>query len=179
MNRRLFSAAGLSLLLIATMLPAASAEGPALPRPMRGTSSGPSPISKLDRSLVGGSGSVSAVVRLVTEPVGTLKGAAPQKARATKIAGEQAAVVANLKGLDANATILGQTKLATNAILVQADASTLRELAKDPRVLKIDPVRDYELDLDETVPYIGGTAVHAAGFTGEGMVVGVLDSGID
>ncbi|HEX4897831.1 MAG TPA: S8 family serine peptidase, partial [Candidatus Limnocylindrales bacterium] len=179
MNRRLFSAAGLSLLLIATMIPAASAEGPTLPRPMRGTSSGPSLISKLDRSLVGGSGRVSAVVRLVTEPVGTLVGAAPQKARATKIAGEQAAVVAKLKGLDAKATILGQTKLATNAVLVEADAATLRELAADPRVLKIDPVRDYQLDLDETVPYIGGSAVHAAGFTGEGIVVGVLDSGID
>ena len=40
-------------------------------------------------------------------------------------------------------------------------------------------VAGYDLDLTETVPYIGGTVVHAAGYTGVGVRVAVLDSGID
>jgi subtilisin family serine protease len=179
MNRRLFSAAGLSLLLIATMIPAVSAQGPDQLRPAGYRSSGPAPISKLDRSLVDGSGRVTAIVRLVTEPVATLKGAAPQKARGAKIAQEQAAVLAALKGLDATTNLLGTTKIATNALLVQADSAKLAELAKDARVLAISQARDYQIDLSETVPYIGATSVHGSGFTGEGITVAVLDSGID
>jgi subtilisin family serine protease len=178
MNRRLFSAAGLALLLTASLLPTASAQGP-VARPFHVTRSGPSPISKLDRSLVDGSGRVAAIVRLVTEPVGSLKGAAPQKARAAKIEAEQAAVQKVLLALDRAATVLGQTKLATNALLVEADAAKLKELARDARVLQITQARDYQLDLSETVPYIGATVVHESGFTGEGVVVAVLDSGID
>ena len=40
-------------------------------------------------------------------------------------------------------------------------------------------VRDFEVDLSETVPYIGATEVHDLGFDGTGVTVAVLDSGID
>ncbi len=179
MTRRLLPAAGLALLMVATLSPAVSAQGPDQLRPFGYTSSGPSPISTLDRSLDGGSGRVTAVVRLVTEPVGTVKGADPQKARGAKIDQEQAAVLAKLQGLDASTQLLGKTKIATNALLVEADAVKLAELATDPTVLRIAPVRNYQIDLSETVPYIGATSVHTSGFTGDGITVAVLDSGID
>ena len=41
------------------------------------------------------------------------------------------------------------------------------------------PLHDYRLDLSETVPYIGATAVQNAGFDGTGVRVAVLDTGID
>jgi subtilisin family serine protease len=46
-------------------------------------------------------------------------------------------------------------------------------------VVRIAPVGNYELDLAETVPYIGSTAVQAKGVNGKGIKVAVLDSGID
>jgi subtilisin family serine protease len=46
-------------------------------------------------------------------------------------------------------------------------------------VLAVRPVIDYSIELSETVPYIGATAVQNLGFTGAGVRVAVLDSGID
>ena len=66
-----------------------------------------------------------------------------------------------------------------NAVFVEVDAAVLTDLAQDPAVVRIAPVKDYELDLFETVPYIGASAVQAAGFDGAGVRVAVLDSGID
>jgi subtilisin family serine protease len=46
-------------------------------------------------------------------------------------------------------------------------------------VIAINPLGKYEMDLSETVPYIGAAAVQATGFDGTGVRVAVLDSGID
>src|SRR5262249_22739711 len=59
------------------------------------------------------------------------------------------------------------------------DAARLPDLAAQPGVLAVRPVIDYSIDLSETVPYIGATAVQNLGFTGAGVRVAVLDSGID
>ena len=61
---------------------------------------------------------------------------------------------------------LGRTQTALNAVIAEVDARSLAELSRDPAVLKISPVVDYQLDLSETVPYIGGTAVQATGRDG-------------
>ncbi len=179
MNRRLFSAVALALLLVATLIPATSAQAPNRLHPFGFRSTGPAPISKLDRSLVDGSGRVTAIVSLVTGPVATQKGAAAQKTRGAKIDGEQAGVLAKLRKLDSSSSLLGTTKIASNALLVEADAAELAKLAEDSQVLRIEVAHDYQLDLSETVPYIGATAVQQAGFTGKGITIGLLDSGID
>ena len=59
------------------------------------------------------------------------------------------------------------------------DARQLSRLANSPDVERISPVVNYELDLSETVPYIGAAAAHESGATGEGVRIAVLDSGID
>ncbi len=69
--------------------------------------------------------------------------------------------------------------MALNAVILEIDASALNELAANPAVLSINPVVDYELDLSETVPWIGATAVHDLGYDGTGIKVAVLDSGVD
>ena len=179
MNRRLLTAVGGALLLVAGTLPSAAAAEPKVERPLERTGSANPIIAKLDRSLVGASGSVQAIVRLVTDPVATTRGNAAQQARGTKVTAEQNAVLAALRKLDGSTKVLGRTKIALNALAVQADAASLRALAADKRVAAINIVRDYELDLSETVPYIGATAVHDLGVTGAGITVAVLDSGID
>ena len=44
---------------------------------------------------------------------------------------------------------------------------------------RVAPVGNYEKALDETVPYIGATAVQNQGYDGTGIKVAVIDSGID
>jgi subtilisin family serine protease len=68
---------------------------------------------------------------------------------------------------------------ASNALIVRIDASRVGALRAMPGVRTVRPVRNYELDLTETVPYVGGSAVHSTGFDGTGKRVAVLDSGID
>jgi subtilisin family serine protease len=74
---------------------------------------------------------------------------------------------------------LGRVSKALNAILVAVDESYVSEVSALPNVSTIRPVVDYEMFLDSTVPYIGAAALHAGGFTGEGVKVAVLDSGVD
>ncbi len=75
--------------------------------------------------------------------------------------------------------VIARTQLVLNAVFIEVDAALLPELAKDPAVTRIAPVANYELDLSDTVPYIGGSAVQAQGIDGSGIRVAVLDSGID
>ena len=91
---------------------------------------------------------------------------------------QQARVIAVARTLDKSVKIpAGPTS--SNVVAMRIAANSIRTLAKDPRVVSINPVVDYQLALSETVPYIGGTTVQKAGFKGAGIKVGVVDSGID
>src|SRR5437660_12470120 len=68
---------------------------------------------------------------------------------------------------------------ALNAVILSVDASRISAIAGLPNVVSIRPVGVYQLDLSETVPYIGAKAVQDAGFKGDGVTVAVLDTGID
>ena len=68
---------------------------------------------------------------------------------------------------------------ALNAVIMSVDASRVSAIAGLPNVVSIRPVGVYQLDLSETVPYIGAQAVQGAGFKGDGVTVAVLDTGID
>jgi len=75
---------------------------------------------------------------------------------------------------------LARLSRALNAVVVKIDPAQARELAKLPGVKSVRPVRNYELDLSETVPYIGAGFVHnTLNVTGTGVTIAVLDSGID
>src|SRR5262245_6638911 len=74
---------------------------------------------------------------------------------------------------------IARVRKAHNAIAVRIDASRLGDLAALPGVRAVRPVRNYQVDLANTVPYIGAAAVQGKGVTGSGVTVAILDSGID
>lgn len=95
----------------------------------------------------------------------------------SEIAAQQSKVATSLASVGAEE--LGRVHVAHNAIAVRVDASQIEQLALIPGVAKVRPVINYEMDLSETVPYVGGTAVQQTGVDGTGVTVAVLDSGID
>lgn len=92
---------------------------------------------------------------------------------------QQDAFINRVRSIDSGARLVARTQLVLNAVFVEVDASKLADIARDSAVVSINPVGNYELDLSETVPYIGATAVQNAKTTGKGIKVAVLDSGID
>jgi minor extracellular serine protease Vpr len=134
----------------------------------------------LDHSLFSAVGANKVIIRLSADSgaVAFAKGADTVKARQAAIS-QQAAFLNSVRALDPNAHVIAQVQAVLNAVFVQVDASVLPALAQDSRVVRIAPVGNYEMDLSETVPYIGASAVQATGFDGSGIKVAVLDSGID
>ena len=137
-------------------------------------------LGVLDTSLAGVNGEQRVIIRLSTASVGEQKKLGSE-ARNVKgqIEAEQDALLARIRAVDPNATVLAQLQVVMNALLVEVDAAALTQLAKDPAVIRIAPVGSYEIDLADTVPYIGASAVQAEGIDGSGIRVAVLDSGID
>lgn len=137
----------------------------------------------LNRDLIGASGPQRVVVRLTQPSMAEFMArggrAADEAAALDAISAQQDNVVAAAGSLDANAQVLARTRMALNTVILRIDASALAALAQNSNVFSINRVVDYELDLSETVPYIGATAVQDLGFDGTGVRVAVLDSGID
>ncbi len=102
---------------------------------------------------------------------------AQQQAHLQSLKRDQDAVAAKVRQLGGKE--LARVSKALNGIVVEIDARQARELEKVVGVLSVRPLNRYELDLSETVPYIGAKAVQDAGNTGAGVRVAVLDSGID
>lgn len=111
---------------------------------------------------------------------GAAVSSAEQMVQASAVEQQQAGVLAELQQLDPNAVVWGTTRVALNAVLANTTYDALKELAKNPAVVAVRPVKNYERDLSETVPYIGaGIVQNAFGFDGTGVKVAVLDSGVD
>jgi minor extracellular serine protease Vpr len=134
----------------------------------------------LDSSLVNATGPSRVIIRLAAESGADAyeRGADTYKAKNT-VKSQQDAFLNRVRQLDPSARVIGRVQLVSNAVFVEVDAAVLPALAQDSRVVRIAPSGDYEMDLSETVPYIGATAVHTAGYDGTGVSVAVLDSGID
>lgn len=92
---------------------------------------------------------------------------------------DQDSLLDRVQALDPSARVLGSVQLVSNAVFVEVDTAVIGDILADPAVARVVPVADYQLDLSETVPYIGATAAQDAGSDGSGVRVAVLDSGID
>jgi len=146
-----------------------------------------SPGGRIAPQLLGAKGQIQVWVQLEDESLA----AASANAKSTGLPMTREAQRAYLSGLrdkhddlsrDAQSLggrELGRVSKAHNAVAFSIEASKLPALAAHPGVLTVRPVVDYSVDLSETVPYIGATAVQNLGVTGKGVRVAVLDSGID
>jgi subtilisin family serine protease len=134
----------------------------------------------LDSSLVGAQGASKVIIRLAgnSSAEAYTKGLNTQAAKQNAKA-EQDAFLNYVRTVDPNARVIAQVQVVLNAVFIEVDASALPQLASYPNVVRIAPVGSYEVDLSETVPYIGATAIQNMGFDGTGIKVAVLDSGID
>ncbi|MBN1313105.1 MAG: S8 family serine peptidase [Anaerolineae bacterium] len=141
------------------------------------------PLNKIDTTLQDAEGTQQVVVRLTEDSVAEVAGAggdtAAQQGQLGDVVAQQGQVVDAVLAIDPDAEVLGSAQVATNAVVLEIDAAGIDDLAARSDVVTINPVVDYKLTLSETVPYIGGTAAHDLGFTGAGVQVAVLDSGID
>ena len=186
-------AAGLTMLVgSALVMPASAADRVQ----MRGTAEMPASIEQLrlskpltavaDRSLIDaamqqGQARQQVLVRLRTPSVAKSKANTPaaQQQHKARLENEQSAFFKRASKQAKGAKMLASAQMVLNGVVLEVDAADIEKLAADKDVLRISRVRDYEMDLSETVPYIGAAAVQAAGSDGSGISVAVLDSGID
>ena len=130
-----------------------------------------------------GSRTVEYVVTLSTPSVGkAVKNAGrlskdEQKAQAQLIKVEQNKVADRVRQLGGKE--LARVDKALNALVVAIDARQKAALEQSDGVVSVRPLNRYELDLSETVPYIGAETLQTNGNLGSGIRVAVLDSGID
>jgi subtilisin family serine protease len=79
-----------------------------------------------------------------------------------------------------NATILYRTQRVYNGIATIVETSNLATIRQLPGVKAVHPLISKSLDNWHSVPLIGAPQVwEAAGLTGEGVTIGIIDSGID
>src|SRR5262245_24054788 len=173
----------------------------AVQRPQAGGPSGPGRIPDASalavggggkevsaRPLLNGKGEIEVVVGLVDASLSVANGRdfkqkggalnrGQQKAYLDSLSKKQDALMGKIRGLGGRE--LGRVSKAYNALVVSIDAARIRDIENLPGVKSVRPLRNHEIALSETVPYIGASAVHAEGFDGTGTRVAVLDSGID
>ena len=143
---------------------------------------------EVDTQLSSLSGPIEIVVRLGDAPLsGAVADSKAQHGRKPdrneqrnylqNLGAKQDALVAQLISL--GGVEMGRVTKALNAVIIKIDAAQVPAVAALPNVRSVRKLGEYQLDLSETVPYIGASAVQAAGIDGTGVKVAVLDSGID
>lgn len=148
----------------------------------------PPRLEVIDPRLVNAVGPVDIIVRLDDLPLaaahpqdakrtGAWLTPAQQRAHLGQLRPKQDAVAAKARAL--GGVELGRMSKALNAVALRIDAAELPALTAHTNIIAIRPVQNYRLDLSETVPYVGATAVQTAGFDGTGVKVAVIDSGVD
>ena len=136
----------------------------------------------LNRSLIGAVGPQRVIVRLAAPS--TLQNAVDtgnpnQRAQLRQVKLQQTSFLRDARKTDPSLKAQGAVQRVANAVIVSVDGARLSELAALPNVISINPVGTYELDLGTAVPWVGGTAAHTLGYTGEGVTIAIMDSGID
>jgi subtilisin family serine protease len=129
-----------------------------------------------------GSGPVNVVVTLGEPSVAVAVEqqdltAGQQRSYARRLDATQAVMSKRLKAVGGRE--LARVTTALNAIVLRINASKINRLKLIKGVARVRPINDYELDLSETVPYIGAAAAQAAGVDGTGIDIAIIDSGID
>ena len=79
----------------------------------------------------------------------------------------------------AGGKVIYKFRTLSSGLIVEMPGRIAPEIARIPQVTHVSKINDYQVDLNETVPFIGADYYQDAGFDGTGVKVAVLDSGID
>ena len=166
-----------------------------LPQVPAGLTAIPAPTSSRPVSLSSATGRVQAILRLQLPPLVVAVGAGSKQTGIKMSAAQQQAYLAQVKqqqdSVMAQVQAQGGSEIARvskahNAVVVSINANALNALKSIPNVTAVRPVVDFDFtpraqqpDLPTTLPYIGATAVQSSGYTGQGIKVAMLDTGID
>ncbi len=96
----------------------------------------------------------------------------------------QAVLIQQLQDAFLNAKGIGPTQKVKRFkhmpfLALEADETILQELMQSDDVLSINIDKLNQLNLDQSIPYINADSVWSEGYTGDGQVVAVLDTGVD
>jgi subtilisin family serine protease len=143
------------------------------------------PINLPDRSK---SGDVDVFVRF-SEPsvselnietfklTGRMADSKSQKRQADKVSAQQKAMRSELLGFGVKE--VSALRVGANGVHIRVDPRMIDDIEGLRGVLSVAPVAKHELDNAESVPWIGAPAVWDAIGTGEGVSIGIIDTGID
>lgn len=136
---------------------------------------------------------VEVVIELDDQPVAELYAqpafltvAAAQRIQAAqtqlaRVALAQDALLATLNSQQIKVTVMGRLQRVFNGISAQVPAAELERIANQPGVKAVHPVTVMQFTSNAAVPFIGTPTAwtNGTGLKGEGLKVGVIDSGID
>ncbi len=111
------------------------------------------------------------------ETQGTFASPSAQRAQAERISQQQVQMKSVLASHGAE--ILSTQRVAANGIRINVDPTELDNLRALPGVRSVGRVETHTLDNIDSVPWIGAPAVWASLGKGEGVKVGIIDTGID
>ncbi len=138
--------------------------------------------AEVDRALRKDAGEQQVLVRLRSPSVAEsgVENPSDRIMRREQIRLEQNAFVSRVQRVAPRTHVTADIQGVLNAVVLNADAAGIRQIAADPMVARVSRVIDYKLDLSETVPYITARKLQRVGeLKGRGVKVAVLDSGID
>jgi subtilisin family serine protease len=125
-------------------------------------------------------GSVSVMVGLRV-PFGAegLIGAASTAAQRAEIAAATTAIQTRFAAAVSRAPNAFRSYESIPFLTITVTAEELERLAADPDVISLTENHADEPLLAASVPMVGGNAAHAAGFTGSGQAIAIIDTGVD
>jgi len=142
-------------------------------------------ITMPERSL---SGEVEVFVRLDVPSVselniesmkrnGKMADSKAQKRQAGKVSAQQKQLMKSLAKFGGVAQ--SSLRVGANGVRIKVDAASLADIKALPGVRAVSPVTKHVLDNAQSVPWIGTQAFWDAIGTGEGVSIGIIDTGID
>ena len=108
---------------------------------------------------------------------GKMPAGAAQKSHAAKVSAQHANMRNTLASL--GTTELSALRVGANVMRVKISPRQLADLKQMPNVLSVAPVIQHYPDNAQSVPWIGTQAFWDAVGTGEGISVGIIDTGVD
>ena len=191
-GRKLSAVVAVALLVGAVLPVGAAASSPTASSPASGRPTvrrlTPPAGATIDRALLptlrNADRQVMVILQLGGAPVATLRTATrnsltqPEAAAARKpLNAAQTAILPRIAGLGGR--VIGTMVDAYDGIQVLAPSKTVTGLAALPGVIAVHPVTTFARENVNSVPYVRGPAAWAAGETGTGETIGIIDTGID